>query len=386
MPYRCHGWKAWRPGRPSGGGRYARPSGGGVIAVSTIADLGEFGLIRLISEQLGPVGAEVILGVGDDAALIRAADGRVVATTDLLIEGRHFRRAWSSALDIGHKAAARNLADVAAMGARPTALLLGFAAPGDLPVSWVIDLVRGMAAECAATGAGIAGGDTCGAGTIMIAITALGDLGGRPPVTRSGARPGDAVAVIGTLGAAAAGLDLLAAGFAPDRGAGLAPGLAALIGAQRRPRPPYAAGPRAALAGATSMIDISDGLVADLGHVARASKARIEIDTGGVFQALGPDGGELAAAAEMLGRDGWLDWVLTGGEDHALAATFPPGTAPPAGWTVIGAVSGGGELGAGEEGGADGEPGAGVVVDGRPWTGAGGWDHFRCGQAGADAS
>src|SRR5215472_10163655 len=165
----------------------------------TIADLGEFGLIAAITERLRPA-PDVLLGPGDDAAVLRAADGRVVATTDMLIEGRHFRRAWSGPADIGRKAAARNLADIAAMGARPTALLVAFAAPGDLEVSWVLDLVTGLAQECAEAGAAIAGGDTSNADIIMLAITALGDLAGMAPVTRSGARPGDQVAVAGQLG------------------------------------------------------------------------------------------------------------------------------------------------------------------------------------------
>lgn len=334
-----------------------------MIPISTIADLGEFGLISVIKEQLELAAAsspatspDLILGVGDDAAVVRAPDGRVVATTDLLIEDRHFRRAWSSARDVGHKAAARNLADVAAMGGRATALLLGLAVPGDLEVSWVAELVQGMAAECSATGARIAGGDTSGCDRIMLAITALGDLDGRLPVTRSGARPGDVLACAGNLGGAAAGLDLLTAGIAPGPA-----GLDGLVAAQRRPRPPYAAGPGAAIAGATSMIDISDGLIADLGHVARESRVRIELATGQLSAHPGVDAGQLAEAAALLGRESWLPWVLTGGEDHALAATFPAGVAPPAGWREIGGVT----------------AGSGVIVDGRPWSGAGGWDHFR---------
>jgi len=167
--------------------------------------------IAAIAAELQP-GPDLIVGVGDDAAVLRAPDGRVVATTDLMIEGRHFRRDWSSAADIGHRAAARNLADVAAMGARPTALLVGFAGPGDIGVDWVLELIRGIGTECSAVGASVAGGDTSGADAVMLAITALGDLAGRDPVTRGGARPGDVVAVAGTLGAAAAGLALLTRG------------------------------------------------------------------------------------------------------------------------------------------------------------------------------
>ncbi len=262
-------------------------------------------------KALLPVGRAQVVGIGDDAAVLRAPDARVVATMDLLVEGRHFRRDWSAAFDVGGKAAAQNLADIAAMGAVPTALLVGFAAPGDLPAEWARDLVRGLAAESGRAGASVAGGDVSSADTIMIAVTALGDLAGRDPVTRAGARPGDQVAVAGIPGRSAAGLALLTAGQAEP---------AALIAAHRRPRPPYDAGPQAAVLGATSMIDISDGLVQDLGHVAAASGVRIDIDTARL--ALDP---QLPQAAAALAGSDWLGWALTGGEDHALAATFPRG-------------------------------------------------------------
>jgi len=276
----------------------------------------------------------------------------VVATTDLLVEGRHFRRDWSGPADIGVKAAAQNLADVAAMGAVPTALLVGLATPGDLAVDWALDLVRGLVAECERGGAAIAGGDVTSAGTVMLGITALGDLEGRPPVTRAGARPGDLLAVAGRPGRSAAGLALLAAGRADEK---LPAELAGLVAAHRRPQPPYPAGPEAARLGATAMIDISDGLLQDVGHVAAASGVSIDIDTARL-----PDPGPLYAAAGTLGAD-WLDWALTGGEDHALAATFPPGTALPEGWTVVGAAA----------------RGSGVLVNSRPHPGIGGWNHFR---------
>jgi thiamine-monophosphate kinase len=311
----------------------------------TISDLGEFGLIEAIAAAL-PRSDRTIVGIGDDAAVLTAPDGRVVATTDLLVEGRHFRRDWSGPADIGAKAAAQNLADVAAMGAVPVALLVGFAAPGDLAVAWARELVAGLAEECARAGATVAGGDVSGADTVMLAITALGDLGGRDPVTRSGARPGDVLAYTGVLGESAAGLALLEAGLAE-------PG--ALIAAHRRPAPPYAAGPEAAALGATAMIDVSDGLLADAGHLARASGVQIDINTG-----LLPSDPALAEAAGALGRPGGLDWVLTGGEDHALAATFPPGRALPPYWTVIGRV----------------RAGQGVLVNGSTVTGRTGWNHF----------
>ena len=336
-------------------------------AAITIGELGEFGLIAAVTAAMAAasgqaaaghpaVGGELLLGAGDDAAVLRAPDGRVVATTDMLIEGRHFLPDWSSAIDIGHKAAARNLADIAAMGAVPTALLVGFAGPGRLAVEWVTDLAAGIAAECAAVGAAVAGGDTSSAERVLLAITALGDMAGRDPVTRAGARPGDAVAVAGGLGSAAAGLDLLMAGAARDSRR-----LADLVSAHRRPSPPYSAGPQAASLGATSLIDVSDGLVADLGHVAAASGVRIELESRLV--AAGPIArvGALREAADALGRPGWVDWVLTGGDDHALVATFPADVVLPGAWTRVGTVA----------------HGHGVTVDGHIWSGIGGWEHFR---------
>jgi thiamine-monophosphate kinase len=342
----------------------------------TLAEVGEFGLIAALSAWLPP-GPRTLVGIGDDAAVLAVPDGRVVATTDFLLEGRHFRRDWSGPADIGHKAAARSLADLAAMGAEPSALLVALAAPPGLPVSWARELAEGLAAECARAGAHVIGGDTARADQVLLAVTGLGDLAGRAPVCRSGAAPGDLVAVAGPLGPAAAGLALLTAGLSEDP----------LVAEHLRPAPPYDAGPEAADLGATAMIDVSDGLLADLGHVAAASGVRIDLVSG----ALRP-GEPLLAAARHLStiRTGEvtrpsaagsppeqdaprleaLRWVLSGGEDHSLAATFPAGTRLPPRWRVIGTVQPG-------EGRPDeGRPGHGVVVDGQPWAQAPGWDHF----------
>lgn len=306
----------------------------------TVAETGEFGLIDRITARLAS-GQHTVLGPGDDAAVVRTPDGRVVATTDLLVEGRHFRRDWSGGYDIGRKAAAQNLADVAAMGAVGTALLVGLACPPQTALAWTDDLADGLRDEAAAVGAAVVGGDVVRAEQVTVAVTALGDLQGREPVTRSGARPGDVVALCGRLGWAAAGLAVLGHGFRSP---------AALVEAHRRPVPPYAEGPRAALAGATSMVDISDGLVQDLGHVAAASAVAIDLHRAALDV---PQ--QLVDIAAALGKDPY-DWVLTGGDDHALAATFPERA--PEGWQVVGTVS----------------AGAGVTVDGEP--AAGGHDHF----------
>jgi thiamine-monophosphate kinase len=289
----------------------------------------------------------LLVGIGDDGAVLRAPDGRVVASTDLLVEGWHFRRDWSSATEIGGKAAAQNLADIAAMGAVPTALLIGLATPGDLPVAWAEELAAGLATECARVGASVAGGDISAGPVVMLAVTALGDLAGQPPVTRSGARPGDVLAVAGAPGHSAAGLALLQAGLDEP---------ASLLAAHRWPHPDYAAGPEAARLGATSMIDVSDGLVQDVGHLAEQSNVRIDLESG-----LLPHADALRAAASSVGARDSLDWILTGGEDHALAATFPQGTALTGRWTVVGRVS----------------DGRGVWVDSRRFERLSGWAHFR---------
>src|SRR5262249_11097272 len=179
------------------------------------AGVGELGLSTGLWGGL-PGGPRTLVGIGDDAAVLATPDGGVVASTDFLLEGRHFRRDWASAADVGHKAAARSLADVAAMGAEPSALLVALAAPPGLPVSWARELAGGLAAECARVGASVIGGDTARAEAVMLAVTGLGDLAGRAPVLRSGAAPGDLVAVAGVLGHAAAGLALLEAGLTQD--------------------------------------------------------------------------------------------------------------------------------------------------------------------------
>src|SRR4051812_19122368 len=175
-------------------------------AADSVRVVGEFGVIGRVVARSGTAAATEV-GPGDDAAVLRAPDGRVVATTDVLVEGRHFRRDWSSAEDVGHKAAAANLADVAAMGATATALLAGLACPPDTPTSWLEDVAVGMAEECAPLGAAVVGGDVVASApdsaAVVLAVTALGDLAGRAPVLRSGARPGDVVALAGRPGRAA---------------------------------------------------------------------------------------------------------------------------------------------------------------------------------------
>lgn len=154
----------------------------------TVGELGEFGLIRELTSRLTTTPA-VRLGPGDDAAVVSAPDRRVVASTDILLEGRHFRRDWSTAYDVGRKAAAQNLADIAAMGAVPTALLLGLVVPAELPVTWPTELMDGLRDECQVAGAAVVGGDVVRGDTITVSITALGDLRNHEPVLRLAPSP-----------------------------------------------------------------------------------------------------------------------------------------------------------------------------------------------------
>lgn len=309
-----------------------------------VADVGEFALIAEVTSST-ELADHVRVGPGDDAAEIDVPGGRVLVSTDLLVENRHFRRDWSSAYDVGRRAAAANLADIAAMGGTATALTVGFGAPGDLPVQWASDLTSGISDEAAVVGAVVVGGDVTAADQVTIAITVLGACEGAP-VLRSGARAGNVVAAAGRIGWAAAGFHVLARGFRSPR---------AVVEAHRRPEPPYAAGPQAAAAGATALIDASDGLLADLAHVAEASHVAIDVRST-AFDVAEP----LQAVGAALGMDP-LSFVLTGGDDHTMLATFPSHVTLPDGWYEIGTVG-------------DGE---GVTVDGAPYEGGAGHEHFR---------
>lgn len=312
----------------------------------TVADIGEFALIGLIRERLG-VGSDLIIGPGDDAAEIAAPGGSFLISSDLLVEGRHFRRDWSSAEDIGRKAAAANLSDINAMGGTATAITVSLGVPGNLEVAWVLQLADGLAAECALVGAEIAGGDVTASESIVIAVSAVGQA--ERAVRRDNAAAGDVIAYAGTLGMAGAGFATLSRGFRSPRAA---------VDAHRVPSPPYEAGPQAAAAGATSLIDVSDGLLADLGHIAQASGVVVDLESGAF-----PIPEWVTTVADALGGDP-LRFILTGGDDYALVGSFG-GDIPP-GWTRIGAAR---HPALGEQ--------SGVLVDGAPYEGAPGHQHFR---------
>ncbi len=291
--------------------------------MTSIGDIGEDALIALFAPRL-PESDATILGPGDDAAVL-SVDGDLVVSSDVLIEGRHFRRDWSSPSDIGWRAAVQNLADIDAMGAVPTALQVTLAMPPDTDVEWVLGFADGLREACAPHGVGVVGGDLSSSRDIAVSVTVLGETHGVDPITRADAQPGDVVAVSGPLGASAAGLAALTAGIGEHSGA------AELF---RRPQPRIGAGLEAALRGATAMMDISDGLLRDAGRIARASAVGIELESG-----LVPVHPAAVDAAAELGVDP-KPWALTGGEDHALLATFPPSAFVPDRWVVVGRVSG----------------------------------------------
>jgi thiamine-monophosphate kinase len=315
----------------------------------TLASLSEGDVLSRIFPRL-PAAAAQLLGPGDDAAVVAAPDGRCVVTTDMMIHGPDFRLAWSTPHDLGWKAAATNLSDVAAMGAVPTALVVAIAAPPHTPIETIEGIADGLRDCCAelAPGCGVVGGDLSASDTLTLAVTAFGDLQGLAPVLRSGAKPGDVIAAAGVLGDAGRGLALLfrdavTSDGTPDAGlAGIVraahPGL---VAAQLAPSPPISLGAAAARAGATAMLDVSDGLANDAGRLARASGVAVDFDS------------------SELGDH--PDAVLHGGEDHALLATFPRGVSLPEGFGRLGVI----REGVGE-----------VLVDGQPHDQRG-WDPYR---------
>ena len=308
---------------------------------ATLTELGEFGLIGEVTATL-PSDEDVLIGPGDDAAAVRFTTP-VLISADVLVEGVHFRRDWSSPHQVGRKAVAVNVADIEAMGARAKALVVCFSAPGELPASWAVECLAGMSEEAWRCGAVIVGGDTTSSRDITIAVTVFGAAEGEP-VRRGGARPGQVVALAGRVGWAAGGLTVLQRGFSAPRD---------LVAAHQVPTPPYGQEVMAAKAGASALIDVSDGLLADLRHIAEASQVCIDV-TSAAFEAPEP----LQRLAAATGANP-LRLMLTGGEDHALAGCFDAGRVPE-GWRVIGSV----------------REGAGVLVDGEEWEGSEGWDHF----------
>lgn len=329
----------------------------------TLGGRGEEGVLADVVAAYAdlPTGG-VLVGPGDDTALLAVRRGAVLATTDTVVRDRDWRDDWSSPQDVGVKVVTQNLADLAAMGGRGTGLLVALVAPASLPVAWGRGLAEGIARAAGLAGVPVLGGDlssTVG-DVVMVAVTALGELGAgvETPVLRSGARPGDVLAVSGGLGRSAAGLEMLSDG----RLDGEDDLERALLAHHRRPLTDLGQGPAAARAGATSMIDVSDGLVRDGDRVARASGVALVLDDGAVDRLAG-------ALVPAVGEPVARRCVLSGGEEHELLATFTEPSAVPAGWTVLGRVAAAGD------GGAVDRPGVwwrGERLD----PSRGGWDHF----------
>lgn len=327
-------------------------------APAPIAHLSESGLLERILPAL-PSSDAVEIGPGDDSAVVRLASPRLVVSTDTLTEGQDFLLPATRPEWIGAKAAVQNLADVAAMGARPTALVVALSAPGTADVTTLEGISRGLAARAGRDGAVVVGGDLGAADALSLTVTALGALAeGHAPILRTGARAGDVLAVGSPLlGRSGAGLawiladrhhealaaDVVAWHNAPD------PRLELGWTAARRPD---------GTARASAMIDVSDGLVRDGGRLARRSGVVIDLDR----EALAADVRALADLAAPLGADPW-SWVLHGGEEHAMLATFPADDVPE-GFRPIGVVH---RPAAGEE--------PCILLDGRTVPGEG-FDHF----------
>jgi len=311
----------------------------------TLADIGEDELLSTIFPLL-PGGPGVLIGPGDDTAVLSTPGGSVLATTDAMVRGRDWLDEWSSGADVGAKTVAQNLADIAAMGGVPTGLLVTLIADPRTSLAWVRDFTAGLAQAARSADVPVVGGDlsSAPAGVLVVSVTALGNCEGRQPVCRSGAHVGDVLAVCGSLGHSATGLLLLQRGET-----GRSPELADY---HRRPRPPYEQGPAAARAGATAMLDISDGLGRDAGRLARASGVRIELDDLQLAE-------DVASLQQVVSEDDAWRSVLEGGEEHSLLACFPQGAGLPDGWRRIGDVV----------------AGSGVWLRGEAVLG-GGWDHF----------
>lgn len=333
------------------------------IEQQTVAELSEGELLARIFPRLHH-SSSVLLGPGDDAAVVAAPDGRTLISIDTQTQDQDFRLQWNNGYrttgyDVGWKSAAQNLSDINAMGGTAVSLVVSLTMPPGTPVEWVEDFADGLTAGIVGLGAAdcsVAGGDLGRGSEIAVTVAVIGTMHGLPAVLRSGARPGDVLALAGTVGRAAAGLALLESTIPVGN---LNPAQQALMDSQCRPQPPLAAGPLGAKAGATAMMDVSDGLLRDGARLAEASGVALDLDPIALKALAAP----LEAASALLGRDP-MDWILGGGEDHGLLATFPANVQLPSGFTAIGSI----------QAVAEGQR-SGVRIAGMPADTVG-WDHF----------
>lgn len=280
-------------------------------------DLSEDELVRAVSRLLSGSEPGVVVGLGDDAAVVEAGAGQLVLTTDLLVEGVHFERGSISAHDLGAKAVTVNVSDIAAMAASPRYALVAMGMPDDVEAAWVMELYGGMRDACAEYALSLVGGDTNRADLVVLSVAVVGEVAPGRALVRSGARVGDRIAVTGSLGAAAGGLALsrLQAGRAAE--ALSQPWGRALIEALERPVARLGEAQVLARAGASAMMDLSDGLTKDLSRLCDASGVGARVDLGAV-----PVSGPLASGAALLGVDA-RSLALSGGEDYELLVTMP---------------------------------------------------------------
>lgn len=328
----------------------------------TVAQVGERRIIDLFTRaartEPACTAGDLVIGSGDDGAVLDLG-GPVVVSSDTAVQDRHFRLEWSAPADIGARAVVASAADIAAMGARTVGVVVSLACPPGLSAGTLLDVNDGIVSATQSLGARVLGGDLVEAGELVVTVTCLGALDGRPPVRLDGACAGDVLAVSGPLGAAAAGYAVLAA---EDRDLSAGPPEfddpnAEVVAAFRVPRPDPEAGTRAARAGAHAMTDISDGLLAELITMARASRVDLSVRRAAI-----PTTAAVRDVARRRGADA-ADWALTGGEDHELLAAFADGDVP-AGWTVLGQVT------------RSADASGSVLVDGRRVDGSGGWRTF----------
>ena len=281
-------------------------------------DMGkEFDIIQRITEKFSK-NQHVLIGPGDDAAVLDISGQRIVVCTDMMVENVHFKTTWLTPLELGMRIVAQNFADIVAMAATPIAVTANVSAPKETSTSWFEAIAVGMQAECDKLGASVIGGDLSTSNEITISVTALGTLS-TSPVLRSGAKKDQIVALAGTLGHSAAGLACLQHGSTSPQN---------YVQKFRVPTPPYASGIRAGGV-ASSMIDISDGLVSDALHIATASGVEIHFDSDCIADS------ELEALASAMSED-VMSWILHGGEEHCLLATFDQGVDLPEGFRAIG--------------------------------------------------
>ena len=278
-------------------------------------ELSEDQLIEAIARVLSGEEPGVVVGIGDDAAIVRPGSGQAVLTTDLLVEGVHFERGTISARDLGAKAITVNVSDIAAMAASPRYALVSLAVPAGIEAAWVIELYGGMRDVCAEHALALVGGDTNRADLVVLSVTVVGEVAPGRALLRSGAGAGDAIVVTGSLGGAAGGLTL---SLAADASSLLSqPWARALLEAFERPVARVGEAQVLARAGATAMMDLSDGLAKDLSRLCLASGVGARVRTANV-----PVAPALAAGADALGVDA-LHLALSGGEDYELLATMP---------------------------------------------------------------